>query len=219
MNKRLRAALALLALCLAGCVPFVLESQSAHFASSEYSYPVADGVYVWDRHPGTSTKVTTQADYVTITMTQGNGEEITMIGGFIALGSPGHFIFQVTDATGNGKAPDNKKPGETVYIPMRIASSEEVNWFPGPDRSDPDIARLLQAHGFDPLGNGEWKAPKNLSKAQLLAFYEELAPLLDRTTWTGMRMLRISSLHGASPPCRRQPSLDKFCSHITVVSR
>ncbi|CAA7618619.1 exported hypothetical protein [Candidatus Terasakiella magnetica] len=192
MTACLRASLALLALCLAGCIPFVLENQSTHFASSEYSYPLTDGLYVLEGFSGASIRVATQPDQVTITMTQGNGEEVTMIGGFIALAASGHFIFQVTDASQKGKAPDNKKPGESLYVPMRITSSDEVNWFPGPERNDLDISRLLQVHGLASANNGEWTARKNLSKTQVRAFYEELAPLLDRTTWRGTRMRRVA---------------------------
>jgi hypothetical protein len=194
MNRRLGAICALLALCLAGCVPFVLESPSAHFAPGEYSPPpLADGLYVLDGHPKTSAKVVAGPDHVAITMTQDNGDQFTMIGGFVALGTPGYFIFQVTDANENGKTPDNKKPGETTYLPVRASGDGGVaNWFPGPDRSDPEINELLRVHGFDPRGDGEWVAPKTLSRAQLLAFYEQLAPRLDRTGWAGMKMLRVA---------------------------
>ena len=191
MNRSLCAAFSLLATCLAGCIPFVLESESPHFAASEYSFPVADGVYVLEGHPRMSAKFATMADHVAILMTEEGGGTSTLIGGFIALATPGHFIFQATNGAENGK-PVDKKPGETTYLPMRISDSGEVNWFPGPDRSAPDIVRLLQVHGFEPGHNGRWTPPKGLSRAQLTAFYEDLAPLLDRSGWTGMKMQRIA---------------------------
>ena len=42
------------------------------------------------------------------------------------------------------------------------------------------------------IGNRHNFAP--LSKAQLTAFYEALAPLLDKSGWKGTGMMRISGL-------------------------
>ncbi|MEO5336243.1 MAG: hypothetical protein H7841_05015 [Magnetospirillum sp. WYHS-4] len=192
MNPFFRTAFALLALCMTGCVPFVLEGQSRHFAAREYSYPLADGIYVVEGEARTSVKLVAQTDHLAATVIEDGRETITLIGGFVALGTPGHFIFQATDATENGKAV-SKAPEETNYIPVRIANSGEVTWFAGPDRCDADCSRLLLDHDFR-LDDGEWKAPKGLSKAQLTAFYEALAPLLDRSAWKGTTMLRIAGL-------------------------
>jgi hypothetical protein len=185
----LRVAFVFLALSLTGCVPFVLEGQSRHFAASEYSYPLADGLYVMEGQGRTSIRWVARPDHFAITVIEDGQETITTIGGFIALGTPGHFIFQATDATEKGK-PVNKTPDETSYIPARISKGGEVTWFTVPERCDTECSRLLQDHGFH-LDGGDWRAPKRLSRAQLTAFYEALAPLLDRSGWKGTTMLRI----------------------------
>lgn len=69
-----RAFFALLSVCLAGCVPFVLEGQSHHFAASEYSYPLADGVYVMDGQPRTSMKLVAWPDHVAATVIEDGRE-------------------------------------------------------------------------------------------------------------------------------------------------
>lgn len=191
MNTYLRTALSMLALCLAGCVPFVLAEQSRHFAASEYSYPLADGHYVVEGAVS-SVKLVTHGDHVAATVIEDGRETMTLIGGFIALGIPGHFIFQATDATENGKAV-GKAPEDTIYIPMRVTNNGEATWFAGPGHCDTECSGLLQDHGFR-LDGGEWKAPKGLSKTQVTAFYEALAPLLDRNAWKGTTMLRIAGL-------------------------
>ncbi|OAN46096.1 hypothetical protein A6A04_20730 [Paramagnetospirillum marisnigri] len=192
MTPYLRMALSMLALCLAGCVPFVLEGQTRHFAASEYSYPLADGHYVVEGQGKSSVKLVARADHLAATVVEDGRETMTLIGGFIALGTSGHFIFQATDATENGKAV-SKAPDETTYLPIRVKNSDEATWFAGPDRCDAECSRLLLDHGFH-LEGGDWRAPKGLSKVQLMAFYEALAPLLDRSGWKGTTMLRIAGL-------------------------
>lgn len=190
MNTYLRMALSMLAVCLAGCVPFVLAEQNRHFAASDYTYPLADGIYVVEGQAVSSIKLVARADHVAATVIEGGRETMTLIGGFIALGTPGHFIFQATDATENGKAV-GKAPEETTYIPMRVTNNGKATWFVGPERCDAECSRLLQDHGFR-LDGGNWQAPKGLSKAQLTAFYEALAPLLDKSGWKGTGMMRIA---------------------------
>ncbi len=116
-----RTVFALLVLGLVGCVPLVLETQSRHFAANEYSYPLPDGLYVIEGQGRSSIRWVAQADHVTATIFEDGRETNTMIGGFIALGTPGHFIFQVTDATENGK-PVSKASDESTYIPARVSS-------------------------------------------------------------------------------------------------
>jgi hypothetical protein len=192
MTTYLRMALSMLVLCLAGCVPFVLEGQARHFAASEYSYPLADGHYVVEGQGMSSLKLVVRADHLAATVVENGRETITLIGGFIALGTPGHYIFQATDATEDGKAV-SKVPDETIYISIRVTNSGEATWFAGPERCDAECSRLLLDHGFR-LEGGAWQAPKGLSRAQLTVFYEALAPLLDRSGWKGTTMRRIAGL-------------------------
>lgn len=193
MIKRLRTTFALLAFAMAGCVPLVIEGDTRHFADSEYAFPLADGRYAVDGlslHPAI---IANRPDHVEITLTK-NDEASTLIGGFVALTTPGYFIFQATDAMENGK-PAEKKPGETTYIPVHIARSGEVSWYVGPKKHcDPECAALFSAHGFRQDGSdGDWHAPKNLSRALMLAFYEALVPLLERNpdAWEATRMMRV----------------------------
>ncbi|MBF0270028.1 MAG: hypothetical protein HQL44_15700 [Alphaproteobacteria bacterium] len=193
MKKRLCATLALLAVSLAGCVPLVLESKSTYFATSEYSYPLADGVYVLGTPMSAPAKIAREANHITITTTNDDGKEVALIGGLIALATPGHFIFQVTDGIESGK-PADKTPEEATYVPMRIMSSGEVHWYMGPKGSNKDCDAFLLAHGFRPRDYGAWDHPKDFSKEQLKAFYEDLAPLLDRSpdTWEAVKMMRVT---------------------------
>ncbi len=139
--------------------------------------------------------VVNRPDRVEITLSEDDGLPHTLIGGFIALTIPGHFIFQATDATENG-APVEKKPHEgSTYIPVRVAKTGEVAWYIGPKKHcDLDCATLLSSHGFRQDGNGDWRSPKNLPRTAVLAFYEELAALLDRNPdiWEAVRIVRIA---------------------------
>ncbi len=149
-----RTIFTLLVLGLTGCIPFVLEGKTRHFAPSEYSYPLTDGMYVVEGQGLSSIRLVAQADHVTATLTE-KGRETTLIGGFIALGTPGHFIFQATDATENGKAV-SKAPEDATYIPMRVANNGQATWFTDPEHCDAECSRLLQDHGFL-LVAGAWK--------------------------------------------------------------
>ncbi|CAA6606429.1 exported hypothetical protein [Rhodospirillaceae bacterium LM-1] len=193
MNKRLCVAFALMIACLAGCVPFVLESKTTHFAASEYAYPLADGVYVLGTPMSAPAKIAREADHITITTTNDDGKEVALIGGLIALATPGHFILQVTDGIENGK-PADKDPAEATYVPMRIMASGEVHWYLGPKGVNADCTALLQAHGYRPQAYSGWTSPKDLTKEQLKAFYEDLARLLDRNpdAWDAVKMMRVA---------------------------
>jgi len=195
MITRLRATIALLALCVAGCTPFVLESSSQYFAASEYTVALADGSYAVSQPSMKLAVVVNRPDHVEIMLSEDNGVPHTLIGGFVALQIPGYFIFQATDAIENG-APVPKKPGEnSIYIPVRIAKTGEVFWYIGPKtQCDLECATLFSSHGFQKYGNGDWSAPKNLPRTEVLAFYEELASLLDRSpdTWEAVRAIRIA---------------------------
>jgi hypothetical protein len=196
MIKWLRTVAPLLALCLAGCVPFVLESGTANFAASEYSFPLADGNYAIDQmSPKKPAVVANRPDHVEITMFEKENTH-TLIGGFFALKTPGHFIFQATNAMENGK-PTSKKPGESVYIPLRIAATGEVSWYIGPKHCDLTCAALLSSHGFrqdNPAGL--WNQPKNLPREQMLSFYEELAAMLEHNpeAWESVPAVRVAGL-------------------------
>ncbi len=195
MITRLRTAFVLLVLCVAGCTPFVLESGSQHFAASEYTVTLADGRYVVSQPSMKLAVVVNRPDHVEILLTEDNGTPHTLIGGFVALQLPGYFIFQATDAMENG-APVPKKPEEnSVYIPVHIAKTGEVSWYLGPKgRCDLDCTTLFSSHGFRKYDSGDWGAPKNLPRAKVLAFYEELASLLDRNPeiWESVRAIRIA---------------------------
>lgn len=195
MIRRLRMTCALLALCVAGCTPFVLESSDQHFAASEYIVALADGSYAVSQPSIKSAVVVNHHDRVEIVLSEADGVPHTLIGGFVALQLPGYFIFQATDATENG-APVAKKPGEnSIYIPVRIAKAGEVFWYIGPKaQCNLECAALFSSHGFRKYGNGDWGAPKNLPRTEVMAFYEELASLLDRSpdTWEVVRAIRIA---------------------------
>lgn len=195
MITRLRTTFALLALGLAGCTPFVLESSSQHFAASEYSFALADGSYAVSQPSMKLAAVVNRSDHVEITVSEDDGRPHTLIGGFIALKIPGHFIFQATDAIENG-GPVEKKPHEaSTYIPVRVATTGEVSWYIGPKKHcDLDCATLLSSYGFRQDSNGDWSSPKNLPRAEVLAFYEELAALLERSPdiWEAVRIVRIA---------------------------
>lgn len=193
MIHRLGAAIVLLVFALSGCTVFVLESQTTHFAASEYTYPLADGTYAIAGDSRTWVTLARMADHVAVTMIDDNGKPNILIGGFIALATPGYFILQVTDGSQDGQ-PADKKSGEATYVPMHLAASGEVTWFVGPTRCDQDCTDLLAAHGFRLEGRYGWQAPKTLTRSQLTAFYEALAPVLERSpdAWETLRMLHIS---------------------------
>lgn len=195
MITRLRTAFVLLALGLAGCTPFVLASSSRHFAASEYTAALADGSYAVSQPSMKLAVVVNRSDHVEIMLAADDSVPRTLIGGFIALKMPGHYIFQATDAIENG-APVEKKPGEnSTYIPVRIAKTGEVSWYIGPKKHcDVDCATLLTSYGFRQAGSTDWMAPKNLSRTATLAFYEELASLLERSpdSWEAVRTIRIA---------------------------
>lgn len=195
MITRLRTTFALLTLCLTGCVPFVLESSSRHFAASEYTVALADGSYAVSEPSMKLAVVVNRSDHVEITLTADDGVPHILIGGFIALKIPGHFIFQATDATENGVAVPKKPDENSVYIPVRIAQTGEAAWYIGPKKHcDLECATLLSSHGFRQVGSADWSAPKNLPRTVMLAFYEELASLLERSpdTWEAVRIVRIA---------------------------
>ncbi len=193
MTKTVHTLLALLALCLAGCAPFVVESKATHFSPSEYVYPLVDGNYAVTGTSFASTKVVNRPDHVEITMTEKNGDPQTLLGGFIALKTPGYFIFQATDASEGGKRAE-KKAEESIYIPVHFAKTGQVDWLVGQKRGcDADCVALFASSGFQMDGDSGWRSPKGLSRAQLLAFYESLAPLLERNpeAWDSVKALRI----------------------------
>jgi hypothetical protein len=191
----LRAAVVLLVLGLAGCTPFVLASNSQHFAASEYTVALVDGTYAISQPSMKLAVVANRPHHVEIALEPDDDVPRTLIGGFIALKIPGHYIFQATDATENG-APVQKKPTEnSTYIPVRIANSGEISWYIGPKKHcDMDCAALLSSYGFQQVGGTDWIVPKNLSRTVTLAFYEDLASLLERSpdNWEAVRTIRIA---------------------------
>lgn len=195
MNKWLRTIVPLLALCLADCAPFVLENGTAHFAASEYSFPLSDGNYAVSQIFQKPIIVANRPDHVEITLSK-DKDTSTLIGGFIALKTPGHFIFQATGAVENGKPVSKKPEGQSIYIPLRIAATGEVSWYTGPKHCDLECATLLSSYGFRQDDSANWSQPKNLPRAQMLAFYEELAAMLERNpeAWEATRALRIAGL-------------------------
>lgn len=201
MIKWLRTITSLLAIGLTGCVPFVLESATPNFAASEYSFPLSDGDYAVD--PMISQKpaaIANRPDHVEITMFE-NEKAYTLIGGFIALKPPGHFVFQVTDTMENGTSA-SKKPGETAYIPLRIAATGEMWWYTGPKHCGQECADLLSSRGFrQDTPGGWWIQPKNLSRAAMLAFYEELAAMVERNpdAWETMPARKVEVPAPSSP--------------------
>ncbi|MBF0324484.1 MAG: hypothetical protein HQL42_05370 [Alphaproteobacteria bacterium] len=195
MITRWRQSFALLLLCFAGCTPLVLESGTRHFAAGEYSQALADGRYAVNESTPRLASIVNRPDHVEFHFEPDDSGPVTLIGGFVALRTPGFFIFQATDAIENG-TPVEKKPGEaTTYVPVRVAPSGEVTWYIGPKgQCDAQCAGLLSTHGFKRDGADRWNAPKPLSREQILAFYEDLAPILERQPddWEGVRMIRIA---------------------------
>jgi hypothetical protein len=196
MNTWLRTIIPLLALCLADCVPFILQSSTANFTAGEYSFPLPDGSYAVAQIFVKPAIVVNRPDHVEITLFQ-DKDTTTLIGGFIALQTPGHFIFQVTNGTENRK-PASKTPGEgAIYIPLRIAATGEVSWYIGPKKHcDLECATLLSSYGFRQDDSAGWSQPKNLPRARMLAFYEELAAMLERNpeAWEATQARRIAGL-------------------------
>jgi hypothetical protein len=192
MTKWLRTIVPLFALCLTGCVPFVLESGTTNFAASEYTFPLRDGNYKVGPISSKPAVIVNQPGHVEITLFDRNDTH-TLIGGFIALKTPGHFIFQATDGRENGQ-PTSKKPGEgTMYIPLRIAATGEVSWYVGPKHCDPECAALLSSYGYLQDTTAGWSQPKNLPRAQMRAFYEDLAAMVERNpeAWEAIRAVRV----------------------------
>jgi hypothetical protein len=195
MMIRLRTAFAILALCLAGCTPLVLSSSRPHFATSEYTLALADGKYAVDDNPMKLATIANRSGQVEITLDTDDEAPAMLVGGFIALKTPGHFIFQVTGTIENGvPAPPNPEDG-SVYIPVRIASTGEVNWYFEPKMEcDINCVALLSSYGFLRPLNTSWVRPKNLSRTAMLAFYEELAVLLEKSpdNWETLRIMRVA---------------------------
>lgn len=193
MTKSLHALLALVAICLAGCTPFVIQSNTQHFAADEYAFPLADGSYAVSETSVSSASVVNRPDHVEITMIEKGGKAHTLIGGFIALKTPGYFIFQATGATEGGK-PVDKKAGESIYIPVHFAKTGPLDWLLGPKQAcDAQCEALFTSSGFQMEEHSGWRPPKGLSRDQLLAFYESLALLLERApdAWESVKAMRV----------------------------
>ncbi|MDO8608828.1 MAG: hypothetical protein Q7R40_20030 [Phaeospirillum sp.] len=193
MTKSLNALFALVAIFLAGCTPFVIASNTQHFATDEYAFPLADGSYAVTETSVSSASVANLPGHVEITMIEKDGKAHTLIGGFIALKTPGHFIFQATDATEGGK-PADKKAEESIYIPVHFAKTGQVDWLVGPKPScGAQCEALFASSGFQIDGYSGWRAPKGLSRNQILSFYEALAPIVERNpnAWESVTAMRI----------------------------
>lgn len=192
MKYRL-AFLLLAAFGLTGCVPFLLNSDRPHFSPTEYVFPLAEGSYALeDGSDRPKTTEVSRADKGTALRTTEPGRKpFIFLGGFVALPETNLFVLQIEDAFEENTQSD-KAPGETAYVPALVDASG-ATFFVGPKACQAECDALLSRHGFTRGGYGQWRAPKELSKERLIAFYRDLAPLLPGPPgkWETMRLNRI----------------------------
>ncbi len=181
-------------LTLGGCLPLVLESDSAIDAKG-YVFPLAGGTYVADGlEIAEKLVITNHSNHVELAILKKDTTDVILIGGFLPLLSSGYYVLQVTDAIDDGK-PANKKPGESVFIPVSVSSPGKASWFTAPIRCNEECKALFTSFGFTGEASQSWHAPKNLPHERILSFYEALASLhaRDPQAWQGGRILAIPS--------------------------
>ncbi|RAU20290.1 hypothetical protein CU669_19175 [Paramagnetospirillum kuznetsovii] len=195
MTRVIFAALIILGLLsLGACMPYLVGSDRPRFDASEYVKPLADGDYIFSREIPRPARLVGKGNQTLLTMVNEGGDEMTFVGGFVPLNKTEYFLYQVTDAIEKGALAKKKSAGETSYAPVTITADGVATWFSGPSECDTVCAAFLASHGIERDRANNTTVPDGLTRERLLAFYEELLPVLEAggEEWVFARMKPVA---------------------------
>lgn len=197
-SRRVLLMAALVVLGGSACVPFVMEGPEAHFAAADFADALPEGTYaavnaggeVEPRSAGNVTVVTGRRS-LQIEMFEKGKSEGKVFGGLVPLGRPGLYIFQGIDPDPKQQQSNNK----AIFAPVRVAG-DTLELFFGFTSAIPAVDALLAKYAFTKGESGWRELAQPMPRATLIAFYEELAVIIDDSraspAWEVHRLRRVA---------------------------